>query len=182
MRTTIISVICASALVAGCGSNGGSEEKGGTSAASGGAAVTMQAGQYETRVQVTKFEVPGLPEAQAQAMRQAMSQAAGQTVRHCLTPEQAARGPAAMAEQAAAGGQCTVDRYDVNGAEISGHITCNTPQGRLVQTMTGTVSGTGSEMKVEQEISASSFPQGKAEVELQISSNRTGECAAGAAQ
>jgi len=194
MRVTMVAMAAACALLAGCSgsnsnSNGGDATKGADGApaaaagnagggGSGGAHIAMQPGNYETRVQVTKFDIPGLPAAQAQAMRQAMANATGQSARRCLTPEEAARGPAAMAEQASRSGQCTVDRYDVNGENISGHITCNTPQGRLAQTMTGTMSSTGTDMKIEQELSAASFPQGKAQVELQVTSTRVGDCPA----
>jgi hypothetical protein len=176
-----------SALLTGCGGGGDAAKgnsasaSGAASASAGGSSVTMQPGQYETRVQVAKFDIPGLPEAQAQAMRQAMSNTAAQTVRHCMTAEEAARGPAAMAERMAQSGQCTVDRYDVNGSAISGHVTCNTPQGRLAQSMTGTITATSSEMKVEQEISSPSLPQGKALAEMHVTSTRTGDCPAGAA-
>lgn len=188
MRWTMVAAAGLCALIGGC-SGGGDATKGAqaeatgssNSSGNGGGSITMQPGQYETRVQVAKFDIPGLPEAQVQAMRQAMAGAAGQASRHCLTPEQAARGPAAMAEQAARSGQCTVDRYDVNGGTIAGHISCSTPQGRLAQTMTGTMSRTGTQMKIEQEISAASFPQGKAQVELQVSSTRVGDCPAGGA-
>jgi hypothetical protein len=150
-------------------------------ACGGGSSVSLQPGQWETTVQFTNVEVPGAPEAQLAAMRQAMSRA--QTQSQCITQEQAANPMGNMMGQAQQG--CNFTRNTFSGGTIDVAGTCSPPGGaQATLTMTGsytadTITGNiNSEVRAPASAAAAGGPQ-QVRMSGTFRARRTGDCPGG---
>jgi hypothetical protein len=85
-------------------------------ALAGAQATGVTPGQWEIAVTVTAVEAPSLPSALTRMMT-------GQTVtaRHCLTPEEAQRGPQDMLK---ADKSCVFNSYSMAGGRLAADMTC----------------------------------------------------------
>lgn len=143
-------------------------------------APTLRPGQYESSFQITRFDVPGVPaEAQAQ-LRQMMTSAAQVQQSYCLTEEQAERGAQDMfRELSKTNGECQFDRFDVDGNQVEGRLTCVARGGgRVEMAMSGTMADTSSEIEMTANITDPNMPQGRATMVMTVASRRTGDCTA----
>ncbi|MEQ1687714.1 MAG: DUF3617 domain-containing protein [Sphingopyxis sp.] len=142
-------------------------------------AATLQPGQYASTAEIVRFEVPGMPAEQAKMVGDMMSSSAAVENSYCLTAEQAGRGGRDMfAEMAKGGGNCQFSDFDVDGDRVSGHLTCSGGAGgaRSEMTMTGTMQPTSSDVRMAMTINDSHMPQGRAEMEMHVTTRRTGDC------
>lgn len=146
---------------------------------------SLQPGQYSSAVEVIRFEVPGMPAEQAKMVGDMMSSSAATENSHCLTPEQAGRGGRDMfAEMAKGGGDCQFSDFDVDGDRVSGHLVCNGGASagaggtRSEMTLTGIMQPTSSDVRMTMAIRDSNLPQGRAEMEMHVTTHRTGDCTA----
>ena len=73
-------------------------------------------GQWESQVTVTSIETPNAPPALIDAMR-----GKTHTLSHCITPEQAARGPQEMLKS---GTSCSFTRYSMAAGRLSARMQC----------------------------------------------------------
>lgn len=90
----------------------------------------IQPGQWEIRSQVTSVDMPGAPPQVLQMMKKP------QVMRHCVTPEQAARGPQDMLKDKAS--DCRFIRYALKGGTLDSVMQCSS---RERGTMTVTSKG-----------------------------------------
>ncbi|MEQ1509460.1 MAG: DUF3617 domain-containing protein [Sphingopyxis sp.] len=152
-------------------------------------AQSLQPGQYSSSVEIARFEVPGMPAEQAKMISGMMSSSAAVDNSYCLTPEQAGRGGRDMfAEMAKGGGNCQFSDFDVDGSRVSGHLNCTGgPAGagganagaagtRSEMAMTGTMRPTSSDVRMVMTIHDPNMPQGRAEMEMHVTTRRTGGC------
>ena len=158
-------------LLIGCGEGG----------PGGGGAVALQPGQWETTVQFTSIEVPGVPEAQLAQMREMMSRP--QTRSECITPEQAAN-PTGNMMSPGGGDACQFSESTFAGGTIRMRGTCQQPgQGTAQMSMEGSYTATTMQANISSEVQApAGAPQGgpqSVRMSGTFSSRRTGECAAG---
>ena len=173
------SLMCLSALVlvAGCNKPAPAPQADANEAATAGladAAGKMQPGEYSIKMEMTKFDVPGLPAAQAEQMKKQMASGmAGKTF--CLTAEQAAKGSEEMFKRMGQG-DCKFDKYNNDGGNVAGTMTC-AMQGGMAMTVnftgsttpTGTVSDSETTMKT---------PMGQMTTASHVEMTRVGDCKA----
>lgn len=157
--------------------------KGGTSSAvqrEMAQAVEMDPGQYETHVEVSRFEVPGMPAEQAAMLRQMMASMSGAVQSQCVTAQQArSRGRDMFREMGK--GDCAMEEFDVSGERLTGRMRCAGPNGsNAVMTMNGTMGRTASDMAITAEVRDPSMPQGRMTMAMQVNARRTGDCRPGA--
>ena len=89
-------------------------------------------GQYETRVKLLEFSVPGLPPSQADRIKAMMGNVGGETTSYCLTPEEAKKGfdeSVRKMTEGQGGMKCEFSRFDVDGGKLAAEMTCNGQQG-----------------------------------------------------
>ena len=144
-------------------------------------ATKLKPGQYSSNFEIARFDVPGMPADQAAMVRQMMSSAAATARSYCLTPAEADRGSEDMFRELAKGdGNCEFQNFDVDGENVSGRMVCRGGQGQATATMamTGTMSEESSTMSMVTDITDASLPQGKAQMEMRVSTRRTGDCTA----
>ncbi len=99
-----------------------------------GQASGVQPGQWEIAVTVQSIDMPGAPPGIAQMM-------AGKTtkVKHCITPEEASRGPQDMLKS---NKSCSFTRYSMAGGKLSSQMVCKQSGGTMTATSTGSFTPT----------------------------------------
>lgn len=92
------------------------------------ASLGIRPGKWENKVEILDMEMPGAPPQMAAAIRKGMASRQPEAVTSCLSPEDAAKGPAnAMLDKA----HCSFTKADTGGGHISTAMTCNMPNGTL---------------------------------------------------
>ena len=160
-------------LIFACSGGGGN--------GSGGAAVALQPGQWETTMQFTSIEVPGVPEAQVAQMRQMMTRP--QVRSECMTPQQAANPTGNMMNPGGAGA-CQFSQSTFAGGTINVQGSCNAGgRGSMNMSLTGTYPPTTMNAQVTSTVRPPAGTPGPQEVRMSgtMSARRTGDCAAGGA-
>ena len=91
--------------------------------------VGIQPGQWEVAVTVQSIDMPGAPAGIASLMQ-------GRTtkVTHCLTAEEAARGPQEMLKT---GKSCAFTRYSMAGGQLDSEMVCQQGGGEMTAVTTG---------------------------------------------
>jgi hypothetical protein len=147
----------------------------------GGSGVALQPGQWETTVQFSNIEVPGVPEAQVAPMRQMMGQP--QVRSQCMTAEQAANPGGNMMNPGGASGNCQFTKNSFTGGTIDVQGSCTAPgRGTATMNMTGTYTATTMTAQVSTTVRPPAGQPGPQEVRMSgsLSARRTGECGAAA--
>lgn len=136
-----------------------------------------QPGQYRSTFKIVDFEVPGMPAAQQDRLRQ-MFASSQRGQEYCLTPEQAAKG-FEEAMKKLPQGKCSYDRFSVSGSDLDAQLTCETGQGQKSTIgMKGTVGEAGSQLTMTMDSKSSQLPGGSVRMVAEVASQRTGDCAA----
>lgn len=167
MRAILIGSAMLLALTA-CGKKEGTEgSEASPSAAAVKAVDDLKPGEYEIKVDLVKYEAPGMPEAMTKQMKDQMAAQGAQKM--CITEANIAEMKANMVKNAAkAGDGCTVEnRGTVDN--IDSTVTCTSPKA------TTTVKGTPMNMNVVSEVEMAGQ---KVNMEMNTSMTRIGDCAA----
>lgn len=139
-------------------------------------------GQYSSTTKVTNFEVPGVPEAQAQQMKQMFAGVGGQEQSYCLTEAQAAKGFEETIRKMGEGEdgmKCRHDRLAVNGEKIDAKLMCDAgPRGTATMTITGTVAEESMNLQTNIAQVSDQIPGGKMNIGMSVITKRTGDCTA----
>lgn len=167
--------------LAGCGSDK-APKTADEVVAEAGELVQPRAGLYATNVKMVDFSVPGLPPQQAEQIRTMMGGAEQQASSYCLTPEEAKKGfgdSIRKMTEGKGGMKCEFKHFDVNGNQLDAELACTAPQGmNSVIAMTGTATAESSDMTMKMTQKAAMIPGGEMNMEMQMSSKRTGDCPA----
>ena len=146
-------------------------------ACGGGDSVSLQPGQWETSIQFSSIEMPGVPEAQLAQMRQMMNRP--QTSSQCITPQQAANPTGNMMTQG--GGTCQFSENVFTGGNINVRGSCQQPgQGNVQMSMQGNYTATSMQAQISTEMQAPpGMPGGAQTIRMggTLNSRRTGDCA-----
>jgi hypothetical protein len=138
-------------------------------------------GQYETKVKLLEFSVPGLPPAQADRLKAMMGNIGGETTSYCLTPEEAKKGfgeSVRKMTEGQGGMKCEFAQFDVDGAKLAAEMTCTGPQGMTALLgLDGTATAQSTSMHMAMTQKASMIPGGEMRMAMQLDSHRTGDCA-----
>ncbi len=134
-------------------------------------AIKPEPGQYRVNMEVLEVSIPGAPQGAADMMRGMMG---GQTHQYCLTQDEVDEGFENMAKQSQ-DGDCTFDRWDIDGGDFDGKMTCNVPgQGKMTMTMTGT--GTPTRSEVNMTMQGNMAGMGDSTIRMKATHERIGDC------
>ncbi len=152
--------------LAGCGK---SDDKAADGKPAATAAADLVPGEYETKIEVTKFEVAGMPPAAAEQMKASMAKNI-QSQKSCVTEANIKQMREQMVRQAANAPEgCTVDNRS-SGNTVDATVTCTSPVA-----VKSTVSGTLTDMTIKSETDAGGQ---KVNMEMTAKMTRLGDCAA----
>lgn len=143
-------------------------------------------GQYKSSMKITKFEIPGLGAQEAEAFKSLMA-GTEQARTYCITKEDSDQGFKEMTKQFEKG-KCTYDRFDATGGRLDAKMTCETGQGMSSTIeISGTTTSEGSNMVIKMQQSAGKqgganamgpAMMGNANIEMEVSNARIGDCPA----
>jgi Protein of unknown function (DUF3617) len=134
-------------------------------------------GYYQQSMKFTKFEVPGAPKEVVDQIK-GMMQGAGESTNYCLTKEDSEKGFEEMFKKVGEG-DCKYERFDASASTIDAILVCTNPKGGTARlAMNGTVSKTGSAVKVDVQQKDDKTPMGNANIAMEVSSKRIGDCPA----
>lgn len=174
MRTTPLIVATAALALAACGEKTSSttittNSATGTVTTSGdappsAAALGLQPGKWETRMEVTDIKMSGMPAGMT------VPKPAPMTTTTCMTPEQASKGPGDLLKRADT--DCTINSSTYAGGKIAMDMNCKMPTGAMAMKTTGTYTPTS--MVTDAEVSMT----GKTSMTQKVHSeaHRVGEC------
>ena len=167
----------AALLLAACGGQGGNE----SGDAKGGGAVALQPGEWETTIQFTELDVPGMPPEMTNQMRQMMGQP--QSNRACMTPEEAAN-PAGDIVGGENNRNCDYSESTFAGGTIRVRGTCRDPGGGTSQmALEGSYTATSMQARIttEQQGGAGAPAGQSMRMSGNLAARRVGDCPAGGA-
>jgi hypothetical protein len=137
-------------------------------------------GQYETKVSLLEFSIPGLPADQADKIKGMMGNVGNQTSSYCLTAEEAKKGfeeSVRKMGQGQGGLKCDFNKFDVSGAKVAAEMTCSGEQGMTAEMkLDGTATARSTSMRMAMTQKAPMIPGGEMQMEMQMDSRRTGDC------
>lgn len=133
--------------------------------------VQPQPGQYRAVMEVIEVDIPGAPEGASDMLRQMMD---GQSHEYCLTQADVDKGYEEMARQSQ-DGDCTFDRFDVEGGEIDARMVCTGEgTGSIQMAMTGTATPTSSVMNMT--MTGDMTGMGESTLRMKATHERLGDC------
>ncbi|MEE4454525.1 DUF3617 domain-containing protein [Novosphingobium resinovorum] len=136
---------------------------------------TPEAGEYRQVVEITRFEVPGMPKEAAEQMKTMMT--AGQQSTICLTKEDAEKGYRDMFRNVGKGDQCSYSKFDVDGGRLDAQMDCQSPQqGKAVMKLNGTVRNDGSDVTVDMDMTGGQAPMRSMKMTMHLTTTRLGDC------
>lgn len=175
-RITLFAAAAGAALLAGC-SDGATDADGDGAITAGEVAAKANAemvkpepGLYKATITMTGVDIPGMPP-------EMKNHGAGMTttVEECLTAEDASKGFEELVTQGQQG-ECTFEKFDVNGGKMDGVLVCKTPQGESRMTMSGTTTRTSSEFTASTKINFEGMGEGT--MNFTAKNERIGDCPA----
>jgi hypothetical protein len=141
MRSMILILACATMFLPACGSKdkaSDTQPQSKVEVASKVDAIHLKPGQWESSLTIDQFDMEGLPpgagSAQMQDQMKASMNRAG--IRHCVTPEQAAKPSGDMFSGEQAKG-CTYQGFDMAGGTMKGTVICKREGSTITSTMAG---------------------------------------------
>lgn len=135
--------------------------------------VRLEPGQYRSTAELVSIDIPGAPAQVLEMMKQSMG-GRGTTSEYCLTPEEAAKGYEEMAKNSAEG-DCSFQRFDVDGRDIDAEMTCKSPGGEDARMrLAGTGTSTSSDMTMTMEMTIPEM--GKGTMVMRAKHERIGDC------
>lgn len=132
-------------------------------------------GNWKSTMTMTKFEIPGAPPEVAARAKAMLGQS--QSTDSCMSAAQAKLGVRDMSSSMQKG-DCKMEDFTQGGGKMAGTMVCTgtTGFGAPKMAMTGTYTAEKVDMTLSGEVSDSKLPGGKANLEMTISSARTGDC------
>lgn len=174
MRSLILLPLAAAIVLSGCQKHSGPPSDAEVKAKIQ-SMVKPQPGEYESTAKLIKFDVPGMPPAQAEQVRNMFASAA-QGRKYCLTKEEADQGYE-QATKKLAQGNCKFDRFDADGGHLDAKLSCQTEQkASSTVEMKGTMSPTGSDVNMKIDQAGTQLPGGRMNMEMQVTTKRVGDC------
>lgn len=132
-------------------------------------------GQYRQSIEVTRFEVPGMPKDAAEQMKRMMT--ASQQTTICLTKADTERGYRDMFKDVGKGDDCRYSKFDVDDGRIDARMDCKSAQeGTATMLLDGTVKPDGSDVTVAMEMQGGQQPMGNVRMTLHLKTERVGDC------
>lgn len=140
-------------------------------AASG--AAKLQPGQWETKVEVSDIQMPGVPAAVAETVKGSMKGAANTTITNCITPEEAERPQGRVF--GGASDQCRYDHFEMRGGRMSAKMVCQDANSGGGMTMTSAGTFTATSFAVSNDMEMKGGAQAMT-MKARVTGRRLGEC------
>jgi hypothetical protein len=183
MRFAILAPALSLLALAACDSAGSGDDRGPKSLDEAKAEARQmqrpEPGQYRQTTKVTRFDIPGAPPQMVEQIK-AMMEGQNNNVTYCLTEADAKKGFEEMFKKGREG-ECTYERFDASENSIDAIMVCKggADGGSARMTMNGTVGRTGSKVNVEVAQKNDSAPMGNANIAMELTTTRLGDCPAG---
>jgi hypothetical protein len=130
-------------------------------------------GQWETAVEITALELPGVPPQIRDQMKKAMMTTT-KVAKTCMTREQAEK-PEAGVLTGKNDDRCTYKNYKMANGRIDATLVCTGQQGmQMTQTISGTFTETS--FALDSSMDATGGPGGGMKMQAKTSGKRIGEC------
>ena len=142
--------------------------------AAGGAAAKLQPGQWETKVEISDIDMPGVPPAMAKTLGETMKGAAATTVTNCITPEEAAR-PQGKVFGGGNSDQCRYEKFTMGGGRMEGTLVCKDADRGGSMTMTTNGTFTATSFAIDNDMKMEGGPQAMT-MKARVNGKRLGEC------
>ncbi|WP_448659318.1 DUF3617 domain-containing protein [Sphingomonas sp. CJ99] len=182
-RAIALSAILALAACGGEEATTPSAEKDGAEAAVTTTAPEIDAsltpGQWETTVEMTEIEMPGIGKMTGGQMG-GMMQSMKTTVTNCVTEAQA-RNPGGDLFTGT-DGQCTYERFTMKGGKLDGVVNCTTGEGKMRAEMSGSFAADRYTLTNRAEVTGMTPDGQPAKITSTVSGRRIGECTGDAAK
>ncbi|RDV07265.1 DUF3617 domain-containing protein [Sphingorhabdus pulchriflava] len=134
----------------------------------------LSPGNWKSTMTMTKFDIPGAPIAMAQNAKAMLGK--GQSIDSCITPEMAKAGVKEMSSSMQQG-DCKMEGFKQGSGKMSGTMKCtNSAMGATSMKMDGSYTAEKVNMTLSGEIADAKLPGGKADIEMTMNSERTGDC------
>ncbi|MES2445296.1 MAG: DUF3617 domain-containing protein [Pseudomonadota bacterium] len=134
--------------------------------------ITFKAGEWETDVEVLEVEIPGMPAAMAEKMKNSPERF--KKHKYCMTAEEAQQGGGGLFTGDEKS-KCKVDKFVMNGGHIEQTVSCPDPSGKVGMTMSTSGTYTAESMKGTATMDMSAMGM---KMKANISSKRVGDCPA----
>lgn len=135
---------------------------------------TPNAGRYEIRSKITRFEVPGLDPPKLNAMQRVLVGKESKST-FCLS-DAAAKSKGEALFQRIGQGACYLHEFNPKGGKVDVLMTCRAISGRQSYSLRGTISGGGATVKASGMVTNQRFPKGTAQVDREVSMKRIADC------
>ena len=132
-------------------------------------------GEYRQTVEITRFEVPGMSEEQAEQFRTMLANVPDKTF--CLTEEEANKGFKDMLDSLPGDSECSYSRFDVDNGRLDAQMECKDASGATAKaTMAGTINPQGSEVRMDIEQTIPGAGDQKSLMSMHARTTRLGDC------
>ena len=172
-RLALCAAIGSAIAVAGCGDKtapaAGASEGAAQADAVAASGVKPRAGRWETKLDMTSFEVPGMPANVKDTVAKQMREAG--VVISCLTPEQAARNDGQFFGPRQ--GNCDYANVSIAGGKVAGKMTCTQNGMKQTVDMRGTYGAEAYDMAMDMQ---GDMGGQKMTMVMHVTGKRTGEC------
>jgi hypothetical protein len=132
-------------------------------------------GNWKSTMAMTKFDIPGAPPEVAARAKSMLGQS--QTTEACMDAVQAKLGVRELTSSMQQG-ECQMEDFKQGGGTMSGSLVCKGGGGfgAPKMAMNGSYTADKVTMTLTGEITDANLPGGKANMEMTITSDRTGDC------
>lgn len=132
-------------------------------------------GNWKSTMSMSKFDIPGAPPEVAARAKAMLGQS--QSTDMCMSAAQAKLGVRDMSSSMQKG-DCKMEDFTQGSGKMAGTMVCTgtTGFGAPKMAMSGTYTAEKVSMTLSGEVSDAKLPGGKANIELTINSERTGDC------
>ena len=133
-------------------------------------------GQWQSKVTIEKFYVPGMPPEVAQRMKSVMAQGSVHDSTTCLTPEDVKK----PKEDFFAGknNECRYDHFTMGGGKIDALMHCGKEGHASTMRMAGNYSSDSYQMQMATEADTGDEGAGAMQMQMRVEAKRVGECTA----
>lgn len=176
MNRTLTAVAACTLALAACGgpevdkTNASAAEVAEAVADADGADLKLAAGRWESNLEITEMNAPGMPPEMAQAMKGMLGEA--QTFATCLTPEEAAKPTGDFFNKDAE--NCTYEQFRMGNGRIDAKMTCSQEGNKMTMAMAGTYSPKAYDMAMESQMAGGG--QAGMSMKMKVKSAHVGAC------
>ena len=127
-----------------------------------------QPGQYESQTQLISMDIPGMPANMMGMMKGVFER----TTKICLTAEAVEEGYREALKKSQ-DGDCKYDSFSASGGEMEAVMVCDTDEGRMTLTMSGTGTPTTSDVTMKMTGNMGGAP---GSLSMRVIQKRVGDC------